>query len=393
MAGASQAATGPGRKEEVLGLEKKSSDLRAQIGSAHLGFMKILETTKNPKAQRLKTTCVASGPAWRIGFFSLLVGASLSVACSSGAGGEKTTAGSPQSGATAGAPAAAPAAPPTPVVEAGPAPTINAARALQYTKEVVAFGARPIGSENHKKLEQYILGHLKGDEVEDDSFIADTVEGKFPVRNIIAKYSGTKDGIIVIAGHYDTNYPLRNTAFVGANDAGSSTAVLLEFANHLRGKKRAGYSVWLLWTDGEEAVKEWSDTDSVYGTRHLAARWQKDGTIKKIKAFLLADMIGDADLNIERESNSAPWLEDLVYQAATKLGYQSHFYSRTLDIQDDHLPFVKLGVPSADIIDLDYGYGNVFHHSPQDTMDKLSPKSLQIAGDVILQTVWLLDAR
>jgi Zn-dependent M28 family amino/carboxypeptidase len=264
---------------------------------------------------------------------------------------------------------------------------------MQYTKEVTAFGARPIGSPNHKKLEEYIVAHLKGDQVEDDSFTAHTVEGKFPVRNIIAKYPGNKDGIIVIAGHYDTVYSLRNTKFVGANDGGSSTAILLEIANQLRGKKRDGYSVWLVWTDAEEAVRQWSDADSLYGTKHLAAKWQQDGTIKKIKAFLLADMIGDADLNIERETNSTPWLEDLVYQAATNLGYQSHFYARTLEIEDDHLPFVKLGVPCADIIDLDYGYNNVFHHSVEDTMDKLSPKSLQIAGDVILQTVWMLDAR
>jgi glutaminyl-peptide cyclotransferase len=275
----------------------------------------------------------------------------------------------------------------------GQAPTINASRAMQYTKEVVAFGARPIGSASHKKLEEYIFAHLKGDQVEEDSFIADTVEGKFPVRNIIAKFPGSKDGIIVIAGHYDTVYPLRNTAFVGANDGGASTAILLEIANQLRGKKRDGYNVWLVWTDAEEAVKEWSETDSVYGSRHLAAKWKADGTLRKIRAFLLADMIGDGDLNIERETNSTPWLEDLVLEAATKLGYQSHFYARTLDIQDDHLPFVKLGVPCADIIDLDYGYGNVFHHSVQDTMDKLSPKSMQIAGDVILETVWMLDAR
>jgi glutaminyl-peptide cyclotransferase len=273
------------------------------------------------------------------------------------------------------------------------APTINAARAMQYTKEVTAFGARPIGSANHKKLEEYILAHLKGDQVDEDSFTADTVEGKFPVRNLIAKFPGNKDGIIVIAGHYDTVYSLRNTKYVGANDGGSSTAILLEIANQLRGKKREGYSVWLVWTDGEEAVRQWSDADSLYGTKHLAAKWQQDGTIKKIRAFLLADMIGDADLNIERETNSTPWLEDLVYQAATKLGYQSHFFARTLEIEDDHLPFVRLGVPCADIIDLDYGYNNVFHHSVEDTMDKLSPKSLQIAGDVILQTVWMLDSR
>jgi Zn-dependent M28 family amino/carboxypeptidase len=284
-------------------------------------------------------------------------------------------------------------APVPPTAETPDAPRINAARAMQYTKEVTALGARPIGSANHKKLEDYIVAHLKGDPVEDDAFTADTVEGKFPVRNIVAKYPGTKDGIIVIAGHYDTVYSLRNTKFVGANDGGSSTAILLEIANQLRGKKRDGYSVWLVWTDAEEAVRQWSDADSLYGTKHLAAKWQQDGTIKKIKAFLLADMIGDADLNIERETNSTPWLEDLVYQAATRLGYQSHFFARTLEIEDDHLPFVKLGVPCADIIDLDYGYNNVFHHSVEDTMDKLSPKSLQIAGDVILETVWMLDAR
>jgi len=275
----------------------------------------------------------------------------------------------------------------------GPAPRINATRAMQYTKEVTAFGPRPIGSANHKKLEEYILNHLRGDEVESDSFTADTIEGKFPVRNIIAKYPGTKEGIIVIAGHYDTNYPLRNAKYVGANDGGSSTAILLEIANQLRGKKRDGYSVWLVWTDGEEAVRTWTATDSLYGTRHLAEKWQADGTIKKLKAFLLADMIGDADLNIDEDENSTPWLEEWIYQAATRLGVQSHFFERKLAVEDDHLPFVKRGVPSADLIDLDYGYGNVFHHSPQDTLDKLSPKSVQIVGDVILQTVWMVDAK
>jgi Zn-dependent M28 family amino/carboxypeptidase len=276
---------------------------------------------------------------------------------------------------------------------ANAAPTINAQRAFQFTKEVTAFGSRPIGSASHKKLEQYILSHLKGDQVEEDAFTADTPEGKFPVRNIIAKYPGSKDGIIVIAGHYDTNYPLRNSAFVGANDGGSSTALLLEIAHQLRGKSRDGYSVWLVWADGEEAVKQWSESDSLYGSRHLAERWDKDGTLKKIKAFLLADMVGDVDLNIEREQNSTPWLEDLVYQAATDLGYQSHFYARSGPIEDDHIPFVRRGVPCVDLIDFDYGYGNVFWHTPQDTLDKLSPKSLEIVGDVILRTVWMLDKR
>jgi Zn-dependent M28 family amino/carboxypeptidase len=278
-------------------------------------------------------------------------------------------------------------------VQQVPAQSFNSARAMQYTRDVVAFGARPIGSANHKKLENYILAHLKDDQVKDDAFTASTPEGKFPVRNIIAKFPGTRDGIIVIAGHYDTNYPLRNTGYVGANDGGSSTAILLELAKALRGKKREGYSVWLLWTDGEEALRSWSPTDSLYGTRHLADKWQNDGTLKKIKAFLLADMIADADLNIDRDSSSTPWLEDLVYQAATQLGYQSHFFDRTIPVQDDHLPFVQRGVPSADLIDLDYGYGDVFHHTPQDTMDKLSARSMEIVGNVILEMVRLLDQK
>ncbi|MFY9845501.1 MAG: M28 family peptidase [Terriglobales bacterium] len=282
-----------------------------------------------------------------------------------------------------------------------PLPHINAKRAFEYTREVTAFGPRYMGNENHKKLERYILDHLKDDhlkddQVEADDFTADTVEGKFPVRNIIAKFPGTKDGTIVIMGHYDTNYPLRNIGYVGANDGGSSTAILLEFANQLRvapGKKRDGYSVWLVWTDGEEAVKTWSDTDSLYGTRHLAEKWEKDGTLKKIKALMVMDMIGDADLNIDRNTNGTPWLLDLIYAAAERLGYQSHFYDRQGPIEDDHLPFFKRGVPSADVIDLDYGYNNVFHHTAQDTMDKLSPKSLQIVGDTIMETIHMLDQR
>ncbi len=278
-----------------------------------------------------------------------------------------------------------------------PLPHIDSKRAFEYTREVTAFGERYMGNENHKKLERYIVERLKGDQVEDDAFIADTVEGKFPVRNIIAKFPGTKDGIIVIMGHYDTNYPLRKTGYVGANDGGSSTAILLEFANQLRGssptKQRDGYSVWLVWTDGEEAVKTWSDSDSLYGTRHLAEKWEKDGTLKKIKALMVMDMIGDADLNIDRNSTSTPWLLDLIYTAAEREGYQSHFYAREGPIEDDHLPFAKRGVPNADVIDLDYGYNNVFHHTPQDTMDKLSPKSLEIVGDTIMETIHLLDQR
>ena len=315
------------------------------------------------------------------------------IACAKGISSAGATAAAQKSESPATTPAPSEAA----AHDSTPLPHIDSKRAFQYAREVTAFGPRYMGSENHKKLERYILDHLKGDQVEDDAFTADTVEGKFPVRNIIAKFPGTKDGIIVILGHYDTVYPLRNSGFVGANDGGSSTAILLEYANQLRGggagKKRDGYSVWLVWTDGEEAVRQWTDTDSVYGARHLAEKWEKDGTLKKIKALMVMDMIGDADLDIARNTKGAPWLLDLIYAAAERGGYQSHFYAQQGPIEDDHVPFVNRGVPSADVIDLDYGYNNVFWHSPQDTMDKLSPKSLEIVGDTILETIHMLDQR
>jgi Zn-dependent M28 family amino/carboxypeptidase len=201
---------------------------------------------------------------------------------------------------------------------------IDAARAMQYTKEIVAFGPRYDGSKAIDQVRAYIKNKLKGDQVEEDSFVAETSVGKVPMRNIVAKFPGSKDGIIVVASHYETNYWLRNTSFVGANDGACTSALLLAIADQLRGKKLQGYSVWLSFLDGEESMRrEWNTNDALWGSRHLAQKWQSDGTSKKIKAFLLADMIGDADLNITRAANGTPWVEDLVLQAATRLGYQS----------------------------------------------------------------------
>lgn len=274
----------------------------------------------------------------------------------------------------------------------GPRPNLNGNHVMQYVKEIVAIGSRPVGSPGHAKLEQYIHSKLKGDSVEDDTFTAQTPVGNVRVNNIIAKFPGKKEGIIVVAGHYDTNYPLPKN-YVGANDGGSSTALLLALADELRGKPNDGYSIWLVWTDAEEAFVKWTADDSVYGTKHLAQKWQQDGTAKKIKAFLLVDMIGDADLDIQHETNSTRWLSDLVYKAASDLGYQSHFYRLEGAIDDDHLPILKIGVPAVDIIDLDYGYNNSYHHTTEDTIDKLSPQSLAIAGDVVLESIRLLNAR
>ena len=348
-------------------------------------------------------------PLWlRLSQALLVLSVLTTTACSKG-----TPAATPSTAAAAAAAkseAAAPAADSS-TPDNAPLPRIDAKRAFEYTREVTAFGPRYMGNEAHKKLERYVLDHLKedhlsADQIEEDDFTADTVEGKFPVHNIIAKFPGKKDGIIAILGHYDTNYPLRNINYVGANDGGSSTAILLEYAKYFRDqvnkespgssgkpKIRDGYSIWLVWTDGEEAVRSWSDTDSLYGTRHLAEKWEKDGTLKKIKALFVMDMIAAQDVNILRDQNSTPWLLDLIHTAAERGGYQSHFYALQFGEEDDHIPFVKRGVPCADVISMPYGYNDVFHHTAQDTMDKLSATSLEIVGNTILETVHLLDQR
>jgi glutaminyl-peptide cyclotransferase len=272
------------------------------------------------------------------------------------------------------------------------APKVDSRRAMQYVREVVNIGPRSLGSPGHKKVQDYIKSKLQGDQVEDDVFTANTPAGPFEGRNIIAKYPGRKDGIIVIASHYDTNHGIKN--YVGANDGGSTTGLLLELANHIRQEgHRDGYTVWLVWFDAEEAVKEWSETDSLYGSRHLSDKLQKDGTLKKIKAFILLDMIGDADLSVEEDMNSTLWLRQVIYQAASRYGNQSYFFQRQGGIVDDHIPFVQKGVPAVDLIDLEYGYANVYWHTPQDTLDKLSPHSLQIVGDTVLESIRLLDQR
>ncbi len=281
-----------------------------------------------------------------------------------------------------------------------PAQHFDGAKAYEYAREFVAIGPRwPTGA-GHVKAEEFLRGHFLNEHLafEEDAFTADTPIGPVPMRNFIVRFAGTKKGIIVLATHYETNYPLRDIDFVGANDGGSTTGLLMAIGDRLRaetagGKKLDGYSVWLVFFDGEEAIESWSETDSTYGSRHLAARWERDGTLSQIKAFLLTDMIGDKDLDIQRETNSTPWLQALVAQAAKKFGDERYFFQKDMAVEDDHLPFVRRGVPSIDIIDLDYGPNNSYHHTGQDTMDKISAHSLTIDGDVILETIRLIDER
>jgi len=274
-----------------------------------------------------------------------------------------------------------------------PALPISGEKAYKSLKEFVALGPRYLGSPGHAKAEQFILSHLEGAQIEQDKFTTSPPEGQFAMNNIVAKFPGKKDGIIVIAGHYDTNYPLRNTSYIGANDGGSNVGLMLEIAGQMRAHPPEGYSIWLLFTDGEEAVFTWTDSDSVYGSRHLAQRWKSDGTAAKIKAFLLLDMVGDKELNIDRDTNSAPWLLDVIARAAQRRGQQQHFFARVNTVSDDHVPFAQAGIPVADIIDIEYGFQNIYHHTTEDTADKCSAQSLQIVGDVTMETVRALNTR
>jgi len=269
----------------------------------------------------------------------------------------------------------------------------NGAKALEYARQYVAIGPRWPTSQGHVKAEQFLRSQFQHDQVEEDTFTADTPIGPVAMRNFIVRFPGKKNGVIVLGTHYETNYPLKNINFVGANDGGSTTGLLLEIADQLRGKTLDGYSVWLVFFDGEEAIQSWSRSDSTYGSRHLAVKWAKDGTLGRIKAFMLADMIGDKDLDIQRESQSTDWLVALVRQAAHKFGYDRYFFQTDEPVEDDHLPFVERGVPSIDVIDLDYGPNNSYHHTAQDTMDKISARSLTIDGDVFLETIRLIDLR
>jgi Zn-dependent M28 family amino/carboxypeptidase len=274
----------------------------------------------------------------------------------------------------------------------------NGAKALDYARQFVAIGPRWPTSQGHLNAEAFLRDHFKHDQLEEDTFTANTPIGPVAMRNFIVRFPGKKDGVIVLSTHYETNYPLRTINFVGANDGASTTGLLMAIADQLRtdearGKLLDGYSIWLVFFDGEEAIQSWSASDSTYGSRHLAAKWGRDGTLPKIKAFMLADMIGDKDLDIQRETKSTAWLVDLVRQAAHKYGYDRYFFQTEEAVEDDHLAFVDRGVPSIDVIDLDYGPNNSYHHTAQDTLDKVSARSLTIDGDVFLETIRLIDLR
>jgi glutaminyl-peptide cyclotransferase len=260
-------------------------------------------------------------------------------------------------------------------------------RAYAHVVKQVGFGPRPSGSQAIAQEQDYILSELSsyGCAAETQAFNTQTPAGQIAMKNILVKIPGDKPGMYLLGTHYDTK---KMDNFVGADDGGSSTAVILEIARVLCAHQ-ATHPVWIAFFDGEEALQQWSDTDSRYGSREMAARLAMSGDLPKIKAFLLADIVGNRYLRFKQESNSTKALTDLVWSTANKLGYSAIFVNDATAIEDDHLSFLKRGVPCVDVIDLEIPYW----HTPQDTLDKISARSLAITGHTFLESLRQLQQR
>jgi glutaminyl-peptide cyclotransferase len=271
-------------------------------------------------------------------------------------------------------------------------PRFDGARAFEDLRRMVEIGPRPAGSPGIEKTRDYIRKELTaaGLTVEDQAFDARTPLGLVRMVNLRATLPGPPGrGRLIIGGHYDTKL-FKEFRFVGASDAGSSAAFLLELARALKGRANA-LPIELLFLDGEEAVVDWNlpnAQDHTYGSRYYVEQLKTTGTVKEVRAFILVDMIGDRDLGIRREQNSTPWLTDIVWSAAQRLK-RPEFLAESTPIEDDHVEFLAAGIPAVDIIDLDYSAW----HTADDTLDRVSAASLQAVGDVLLAALPAIENR
>lgn len=267
----------------------------------------------------------------------------------------------------------------------------SGASAMNFARQVVSFGPRPPNSAALEKLRAYVLKNLRasGCQVSEDAFTASTPLGPMPMKNLICRFPGQSGQAVVFSGHYDTKL-MPGTYFIGANDGGSSTALLLELARCLANRPRK-HDVYLVFFDGEEAIGQWSETDGLHGSRNLARRWARDGTLERIRALVNVDMIGDKHLGIVQEMHSSSSLRRTIWQVAAELGYARFFLDQGGYIEDDHTPFLRLGANAADLIDFDYGPGNSWWHTSEDTIDKLSPESFEVVGRVLLELLHRLE--
>lgn len=266
----------------------------------------------------------------------------------------------------------------------------DGARAYEHIRQLVAFGPRPAGSVALDSTRRYIKDQLAqaGIKAVEQRFGADTPIGRIAMANLVARIPGPVPDTLIFAGHYDTKL-FRDFRFVGANDAGSSTAFLIELGRVLKARRNR-LTIELLFLDGEEATVEWTGDDHTYGSRHYVEAARKGETLRQIRALILVDMIGDRDLKIRREEASTPWLTDLIWASARRLKLDRVFIDEATRIEDDHVPFLQAGVPAVDVIDFD----NIpWWHTAGDTLDKVSARSMQTVGDVLVDALPRIEAR
>ena len=267
--------------------------------------------------------------------------------------------------------------------------SFDGAKAFEHARQLVDIGPRVAGTDGARAARAYIAKEMDalGLKAVEQPFEATTPLGTAKMANVRVTIPGaSSSGRLILAGHYDTKL-FKEFRFVGANDGGSSAAFLIEMARVLKDRKNA-LPIELLFFDGEEAVIDWKDNDHTYGSRHYVDAARKDGTLKDIRALILVDMIGDRDLRILREPRSTRWLTDTIWDAARKLK-RPEFVDQDFEVEDDHIPFLEAGVQAIDLIDLDYPHW----HQAGDTLDKISPKALQVVGDVLLAALPAIEKR
>lgn len=272
--------------------------------------------------------------------------------------------------------------------------SIDGRAAIGHIKDIISFGPRHPGTPGAEKTREYIFDTLQGFGLAPTrhDFVAWTPHPELKrveMANISVDIAGTPGKkTVLIGGHFDGKL-LSGVNFKGANDGGSSTGLLLEMARRFS-KTPPPCPVRLAFFDGEEALVEWSDTDSRYGSKHMAQEIKQSGTQADYAAVIVVDMIGDARLGLTRDTFSTPWVFDLLERKAEQLGHGAIFRGPRGGIEDDHLPFAHIGIPSAVLIDLKYGPGwesNGYWHTEQDDIDKLSPASMEIVGEVVIASL------
>jgi glutaminyl-peptide cyclotransferase len=238
----------------------------------------------------------------------------------------------------------------------------------------VRVGQRPAGSPQLRRLAEQLRRRLPGGRFE-------AVAGWPRLRNVVGTLPGTLPAI-VIGAHYDTLVKPRGA--VGANNGAAGTAIVVQLARDLQRVKRPPGAPELRFVlfDGEEPAaglpEEQTDfyAVGVRGSRSDAARHART-----TRAMLLLDYVGNRGLQLPREGSSDPALWSRLRAAAAKVGAGAVFPDATeTTILDDHTPFLRAGVPAVDLIDWRYP-----GHTPADTLDKLSLRSMDAVGETLAE--------